>query len=72
MNKDEIRDIIFHKQRINEELTSKEKKVALKHFSEEEIECMVMPEFNHDACFSKKHTITVPKDQIEQFVRETL
>jgi hypothetical protein len=72
MNKDKIRDIIFHKQKTNEELTSTEKKAALKHFSAEEIECMAMPEFNHDTCFSKKHTITVPKDQIEQFDRETL
>lgn len=72
MNKDEIRDIIFHKQISNEELTATEKSVALEHFSTEEIECMVMPEFNHDACFSKKYTTAVPKDQIEQFVRETL
>ena len=72
MNKNEIREIIFRKQNTKEVLTEEEEVAALMYFSEEEIECMVMPNFNHDACFSKKHTISIPRDQIEQINRASL
>lgn len=54
MNKDQIRDIIFYKQNNNEILTEEEAQAATLYFSEEELECMRMPTFDHKSCFCGK------------------
>ena len=51
MDKNIIRQIILDKRNNGMDLTSQEKRNALKFFTSEEIMCMRFPSFNHKSCF---------------------
>ena len=59
--------IILNKKISGEQLSAEENQIARKHYTEEEIQCMRPPQFDHSGCFSKRKLVRRPAEELIGF-----